>query len=314
MAAIVSPQKSTTVLKTSVRLGLRWHALRWAFAIGSWLMPKATLQRAFRLFGTPLPGGRRQARGIDVSDAIVGHLAHGREQVTTYVWGDAVRRPVVLLSHGWSGHGLQLRAWVAPLRQAGYAVVAFDQIAHGRSSGHRTTLPMFADVLARMEERFGPFAAVIGHSLGGAAAMIALSRGLRAERTILISPAADPLAAAQRFGGLVGLANHLSARIFDEFESLTGIVVDGLQAHVNAPRIASPALIVHDLEDREVPWSEGERYARYWPDARLLTTTGLGHKRIIDDAGVIAQAMSFLAGESVGQRVVSSPNLPYGIG
>jgi len=71
-------------------------------------------------------------------------------------------------------------------------------------------------------------------------------------------------------------------------------------------------LLVHDLEDAEVPWAEGERYARYWPESRLLTTTGLGHHRVAHDPAVIAASLRFLHGEIVGERVVSSPNLPYG--
>ena len=50
-----------------------------------------------------------------------------------------------------------------------------------------------------------------------------------------------------------------------------------------------------------------------FPGARLLSTQGLGHKRVLDDAGVIAAALAFLRGEPVGARVVSSPNLPFGI-
>jgi len=69
---------------------------------------------------------------------------------------------------------------------------------------------------------------------------------------------------------------------------------------------------VHDLADREVPWAEGERYARHWPDARMMTTTGLGHHHIVDDASVIAASIGFLRGNIVGERIVSSPNLPYG--
>ena len=101
--------------------------------------------------------------------------------------------------------------------------------------------------------------------------------------------------------------------MFCSFEQATcGVAFDDLQAHNQRAVIARPALIVHDVEDREVPWSEGERYARYWPDSRLLSTQGLGHNRIADDAGVIAAALRFLHGETVGDRVVSSPNLPYG--
>ena len=100
--------------------------------------------------------------------------------------------------------------------------------------------------------------------------------------------------------------------MIEGFERRIGIGFVEFQAHCNAPRIARPALIVHDLDDREVPWAEGERYARYWADSRLLSTQGLGHNRIADDDGVIASAMRFLRGESVGERVVSSANLPFG--
>lgn len=307
MAAIASPKKST-----SVRNIVRLTALRTGYRLGSWLMPTTTLQRAFRLFGTPLPSGRLRARQSDAAGARIRELAFGRERITVYVWGDTATQPIVLLAHGWSGYGLFFLPWVQALRRAGYAVATFDQVAHGRSSGYRATLPMFAEVLHRVATHLGPLAAVVGHSLGGAAAMLALSRGIAAERAILIAPAADPGLAAQRFAGFIGLAGHLSGRLFEEFESLTGICVDTLQAHVNAPHIGRAALIVHDLEDREVPWAEGERYARYWPDARLISTTGLGHNRIVNASPVIASALRFLQGQTVGERVVSSPNLPYG--
>ena len=52
MAVIAKPGNSTVVLK-SLLMSLRLAAMRVGFAIGGWLMPKATLHRAFRLFGTP---------------------------------------------------------------------------------------------------------------------------------------------------------------------------------------------------------------------------------------------------------------------
>jgi pimeloyl-ACP methyl ester carboxylesterase len=202
---------------------------------------------------------------------------------------------------------------VKPLRDAGFAVVAFDQIGHGLSTGKRTTLPGFADVLTHVGKHYGNAAAVIGHSLGGAASMLALADGLAADRAVLIAPAADPIDAARRFGRFVGLADYLSAHLFDEYEAVHPTRVSTLQAHLQAPAIGRPALIVHDLDDREVPWCEGERYARHWPDARMMTTTGLGHHRVVDDANVINVALRFLRGETVGERVVSSLNLPYGL-
>ena len=308
MAAVTVRQNSTTVRKP---LALRLLSVR--LAVGSWLAPHSTLTRAFQQFCTPMPGARTRARQADTGGARVGELVFGRERLTTYTWGDPTRQPAVLLAHGWSSFGLHFLPWVEPLRRAGYAVVTFDQPAHGRSSGRRATLPMFADAIARVGEHVGPLAAVVGHSLGGAGAAIAMARGLQAERVILLAPAADPFDAARRFGGMVGLAQFLSRRLFDEYQELTAHDVGDLHAHATAPRIGRPGLIVHDLEDTDVPWCEGERYARYWPQATLLSTIGLGHHRVTIAPETLDASLRFLRGDPVGQRVVSTHALPFGL-
>jgi len=291
---------------------LRFAALRLHFRLGSWLRPGATLHRAYRLFCTPLSISRRRALATPVGDAEVRLVRVRGEDIATYTWGHPSTQPYVLLSHGWSSHATRFSAWIEPLRAAGYAVVGFDQVGHGRSSGRRATLPDFAELLTEIAWRHGPAAAVVGHSLGGAATLLALADGIVADRAVLLAPAADPLDAASRFARVVGLGERLAARLFDEYEAEHPLRVASLQAHLKAPAIARPALIVHDLGDRDVPWAEGERYARHWPGSRLLTTTGLGHHRLVDDPGVIDAALRFLRGETVGERVVSSPNLPFG--
>ena len=295
MAAVSAPRNSTIVRKP-------WalSLLSARFAVGSWLAPRSTLARAFQLFCTPMPGARTRARQADTGGARLGGLAFGRERLTTYTWGDPAREPTVLLAHGWSSFGLRFLPWVEPLLRAGYAVVTFDQPAHGRSSGRRATLPMFAEGVQCVAAHYGPLAAVVGHSLGGAAVAVALSRGMQAERVLLLAPAADPFAAAQRFGGFIGLAQHLTRRIFEDYEAMTAQSVADFQAQATSPHIARPALVVHDIEDAEVPWAEGERYARYWPQATLLSTTGLGHHRVAIAPETLDASLRFLRGDPVG--------------
>ena len=76
--------------------------------------------------------------------------------IHVYVWGDPQTQPYVLFAHGWSSHGTRIAPWVPPLRAAGYAVVAFDQAAHGRSGGTHTTLPDFTCHLLAVGTHFGP--------------------------------------------------------------------------------------------------------------------------------------------------------------
>lgn len=304
--------RSSSRISTIVRSFIQWRLLRWGFQAGSWLAPKYSVLRAASLFCTPYPGSQRRALAAPVGAARLDTVQIGDELVPRYIWGDPTLQPYVLFAHGWSSHGTRFLPWVPHLRAAGYAVVAFDQPAHGRSSGTRSTLPEFACTLFAVVQHFGPAAAVVGHSLGGAAVAVALARGLRAARTILLAPAADPVDATLRFGRLLRLPERICRRMMAGFEAAIGVAFDDLQAHRNAPWIGCPALVVHDLEDREVPWHEGERYARLWPRARLVSTRGLGHNRIVQDGEVIAMGLAFLRGEPVGDRVVSSPNLPYG--
>lgn len=304
---------SISKISTTVRSYLQLAGLRTSFLLGSWFDAPATIRRAGDLFCTPFASSRTRAAQTSCGDAVEDSFELEGRRIHTYVWGDPKTQPYVLLAHGWSSHATRFLPWIGRLRGADYAVVAFDQPAHGLSTGNRTNLLEFADTLEAVALRFGPAAALIGHSLGGAAVATALARGVAAERAVLIAPAADPIDAAMRFAGFVGLPQRLGRAMIAAFEAHIGFSFDAFQAHFNAPRIAHPALIVHDIEDREVPWSEGERYARFWPDSRLLSTQGLGHNRIAQDEGVIAAALRFLRGETVGERVVSSPNLPFGI-
>ena len=58
-----------------------------------------------------------------------------------------------------------------------------------------------------------------------------------------------------------------------------------------AARVATPPLLViHDKNDRETSWQDGADIAARWPNARLETTTGLGHNRILRDTTIVASA------------------------
>lgn len=311
---------------TSAHASMRLRLLRSSFALGSWLMPGATVRRAHRLFDTPLASSRTRARAHAPPASGLEFMRWQDERLALYRWGDPGRQPTVLFVHGWSSYGQRYTSWLPALRAAGYAVVAFDQLGHGRSSGHRNNLPGFVDAVVGVARHLGigaagrgqvaprRLAAVIGHSLGAAAVSLALSRGLCAQRVVLIAPPADLHAASRRFARLIGLSGHLVQPLVRRFHEQTGVDPLVLQPHRHAPALSTPALVIHDTADDEVPWDEGERYARYWPDARMLSTVGLGHRRILDEPRVIDAAVRFVLGESIGDRVVSTSDLPAGLG
>lgn len=298
----------------SARVLLKLGAVRVGFALGGRLAPRRTVDRAARLFATPFASSRARAQAARPDEAMAqGELEVGGEKIVTYVWGDPSTQPYALLVHGWSSFGLRFLPWIERLRELGLAVVAFDQPGHGRSTGHLCTLPEFVDTIRAVGQRYGDAALAIGHSLGGAALALAQDEHWHAHQLILIAPAADMEAAAGRFFRFVKLGDHLREAFYGWLERRTGVTVGELQMHKHLPALGQTGLVVHDLDDRDVPWEEGERYARYWPGARLLTTQGLGHHKVLDAPEVIEATFAFLRGEAVGERVVATPNLPYGV-
>lgn len=298
----------------SVSTRLRLGALRAGFVLGGRLAPKRTADRAAQLFATPFASSRSRALAAPEDAAMQrGELRIAGERIATYVWGDPSRQPYALLAHGWSSYGLRFLPWVEGLRAQGYAVVTFDQPGHGRSSGKLCTLPEFTATIRAVGRHYGEAALAVGHSLGGAALALAQDQDWHAQRLVLVAPAADMADAASRYFRLVRLGEHLRQAFYDWLLRRTGISVQQLEVHRRLPALGLPALIVHDLDDADVPWSEGERYARYWPGARLLSTQGLGHRRVLDAPAVIAASLAFVRGECVGERVIGTSELPFGV-
>ncbi|WP_424684202.1 alpha/beta fold hydrolase [Frateuria sp. YIM B11624] len=305
---------STVMRRPGLAARFKLATVRTSFALGGRLAPRRTADRAARLFATPFASSRARARAATPDEAMRREtLAINGEAIATYVWGDPTTQPYVLLVHGWSSFGLRFLPWVGRLCALGYAVVSFDQPGHGLSSGQYCTLPEFADTVRAVGRHYGDAELAIAHSLGGAAAALAQGEAWRARKLVLIAPAADMHAAATRYFRFVRLGEHLRRPFYAWLVRRTGVTVDELQMHRHVTALGQPGLIVHDLDDADVPWDEGERYARHWPGARLLTTQGLGHHRVLDAPEVVEAVLAFARGESVGERVVASANLPYGL-
>jgi pimeloyl-ACP methyl ester carboxylesterase len=77
-----------------------------------------------------------------------------------------------------------------------------------------------------------------------------------------------------------------------------------------APRLRAEALLIHDRRDPISPWRQGLEIARAWPGARLLSTKGLGHGRILEAGIATRAAAEFISGHS-GVASLAAPVMPY---
>lgn len=220
------------------------------------------------------------------------------------VWGAG---PPVYLVHGWGGRSEQLGGFVAPLVAAGFTVVAVDAPAHGASGpgrhGRSSTIPEFAATLRAAVEAHGRPHAVIAHSLGANAAAHAVTRGVWPDRLVLLAPVADPRRMLGAFADQLGLGPRVRAGLEREVRGTVGLPFEAFDLPAMA-RTAHlpPTLVVHDRTDPEVAVAHGRDIARAWPGARLLTTEGLGHRRLLRDSTVLADVVGFVAATASQRR------------
>lgn len=222
-------------------------------------------------------------------------------------WGEP--GPLVLLVHGWNGRGTQLGAFVGPLLEHGYQVVSFDAPGHGRSDGSRSSLLEFANafdaVLDAVRPFFQPLHGVVAHSMGGAAVTFALSRaqargraagepGASEPRLVFIAPPIDLRDFVDTVSQQLGLLPPTQTRLQGLVERRIGERLEDLHALKLAGSMTQPLLVVHDEQDRAVPFVCGASLAEAWPGAELRATRGLGHSRILRDPEVVSAVTDFI--------------------
>ena len=260
------------------------------------LAPETAARVAARWFLTP-PRHRRPAAEITLLErAHARPLFVGGRRIEMWKWGWG---PAVLLVHGWGGRGAQLGAFVDPLVRGGLSVVTFDAPGHGLAASGQVTIPEMTAALRAVADTQRPLAGLIAHSVGATVAARALYEGLPANAVVLVAPAAELAGPATWFARGLGFSPRIGELMREHVEHREGKPWSAFDITMLGPALGVPLLVVHDRGDVEVPWQHGRLVAQSWAGpADVLTTDGLGHRRILRDPTVVGTATAFIAGRN----------------
>jgi pimeloyl-ACP methyl ester carboxylesterase len=283
-------------------------ATRLAFSSLGSVMPEPMAALAERMYFTArrhrLPDRERAI--LEEGLPFTVHTEHG--PVAAWRWEpllpwERADRGTVLLVHGWEGRAAQLAAsLVGPLLDRGFTVVGADAPGHGRSRGDAVDLPAYTEIVGDLarhvrDEAGSDVKAVVAHSFGSAASTLALEAELlpHVDAAVLVAPPCSLDRYADTFARTLGLTRATEAIFRGRLEQRFGKewwIKYALDRRAQA--IDAHALIVHDTEDAETPFSEGAQLARGWAGSTLMATTGLGHRRILRDDAVVGRVVSFI--------------------
>lgn len=192
------------------------------------------------------------------------------------------------------------RSWGSGAAEAlvpkGYAVLAYDQRAHGASGGSYCTYGFLekADVSRAIDAAGISPVYLLGHSLGAAVALQAAAEDDRIRAVVAAAPFSDlRTVIGERAPSLESEADlRESIRLAEE---KAGFKVDDISPRLAAARIRVPVLLLHGTEDRAIRSDHSQRILAALPgDKKLVLVDGATHYDVLRFPAVWQQVGDFL--------------------
>jgi len=193
--------------------------------------------------------------------------------------------PTLIVLHGWGANSAMMLPLAAPFRRAGYTLLFIDARCHGASDDDSfASLPRFAEDLESafdwLHVRPGVDPrriALLGHSVGAAAALLLAARRNEVAAVVSIAAFAHPENAMRRYLA----ARRIPFRPFGWYvlhyvQKTIGQRFAQIAPQHTMARIACPVLLVHGAEDATVPLDDARQIhaARRDERSQLLVVAG----------------------------------------
>lgn len=222
------------------------------------------------------------------------------------------RCPAVIIVHGWGGNAAVMLPLARPLHDAGFTTLFIDARCHGASDDDSfASLPRFAedaehafDWLASLPQIDPRRIALLGHSVGAGAAMLAALRRPGVAAVVSVAAFAHPAAMMRRWLA----ARHIPERplgryILDYVQQTIGHRFDDIAPINTIGRVRCPVLLVHGEDDEVVPIDEARQILAARRDAaiELLVLSG-DHESFADLERHMEHLIGFLHAASIHAR------------
>ncbi len=204
--------------------------------------------------------------------------------------GNGVTQGVVAI-HGWGGNAEFMLPFASWLHQAGFATLLFDARNHGSSdTDNFSSLPRFAedlnhafDWLSARHEVDPHRIALLGHSVGAAAALLLASRRSEVAAVVSIAAFAHPEELMRR-----QMHSHripyfpFGWAVIHYIERTIGVKYEAIAPVNTIQKVTCPVLLVHGCDDSRVPVSDAEAIYVKRPNnnVELITLPGADHDSI----------------------------------
>jgi len=266
--------------------------LRRLFSFLEFVSPILTSRIATLFFFTPIRFSMPKIEFEISNKSVSKTIKFKNNKIKIYEWGKS--KNAILLVHGWSGRATQVAQLNEPLIQAGYKVYSFDAPAHGNSNGRHTHILEFADLIIKIKKLHPEIESVIGHSIGGAACIYAITQGLSTQKCIIIGSPVSTHWVLNSFCKQINVSNKVENLIKKHLEYKFQKQFDDISIDSMVTKINTKGMIIHCENDIDAPVEHAKYIHKNWKNSTLLLTQNLGHRKILKNKEVSQSIIDFL--------------------
>lgn len=290
---IKARQRGTHLLLTAL-----WH-----------LAPNATKNIILKRFFKPKSYALTPLEQQFLKNGTSFHIHVHDKDIRCWKWGQG---PGILFVHGWNGRGVNFAYFFKSFIDTGYSVITYDAPAHGQSEGQVTNYFELSDtVRSFLDPSYGfNIQGIIAYSIGASAAINCMSKDRPSVDAVLIAPALKLKEILFNAFNYHGVPEFIYQDLVADMERYYGYDVHQDNPDVLAKTISTKMLIVHDKDDRTIPYTDSKILSDKTDNFYLHTTEGLGHKRILRDNAVVDVIMAYLLNGQTHGKMEDNKHLP----
>lgn len=213
--------------------------------------------------------------------------------------------PAVVIAHGWSHNAARMLPVARLLHEAGFSVLSCDARGHGGSDGDGpiTMKKIAEDILSSVRylrsrpDVDGSRICVVGHSIGGAGGILAVSLEPRIRALVSISAFADPYTLTLRHMRGAHIPRWPFLWLVRRFiESWLDTTMADVAPKNRIGRVTAPVLLIHGDSDKVVPSTDMDViYGQAKEDnTQRWLVPGRRHSDVFQDPGFGPRVVDFL--------------------
>lgn len=243
----------------------------------SYIRPQKAVELSYALFSQPRDGRLLKEKLPKIlRNTETETFHHNEHHFQTYIWkGNETK---ILLVHGWESNSSRWKKTLPHLQKSGSTIIALDAPAHGQSSGKEFNVPLYAEFINKVVEKYQPDI-IIGHSIGGAACVYHqyLFPNTSINKMVILGAPSDLKTLIDNYVSMLSLNNRMFTLLENRFLTHFNFKLEDFSGQKFASQFNIPGLIAHDITDKIVAFEEGKKIARNWKNSQFIETNGLDH-------------------------------------